>query len=236
MVSVGADSRVAELASDFEFSRPERPAFDVCPCVNLGHLGSHFWFPLLFLRVFRCFSLLFQLPSLLDHDLLCMPLPHDCLPVLDDHFPLPDERESWPHQHLWDRAPVSLGLESRILKPNFASTYLTTSIRASSNVRKRFELKIRCFSGSSGTNDSRPASLISSSNFVLHLFLVARHVGLPASDHRYEFQKRALSKRDIIVRRRFRFLPPVVGSYRFCSLRHASNGFFRELATLSFAS
>ena len=30
----------------------------------------------------------------------------------------------------------------------------------------------------------------------------------------------------MIVRRRFRFLPPVVGSYRFCSLRHASNGFF----------
>ena len=29
------------------------------------------------------------------------------------------------------------------------------------------------------------------------------------------------------MRRRFRFLPPVVGSYRFCCLRHASNGFFR---------
>ena len=36
--------------------------------------------------------------------------------------------------------------------------------------------------------------------------------------------------------RRFLFLPPVVGSYRFCSLRHASIGFFRELATMSFAS
>ena len=38
------------------------------------------------------------------------------------------------------------------------------------------------------------------------------------------------------MRKRFRFLPPVIGSYRFCSLRHASNGFFRELATMSFAS
>ena len=31
----------------------------------------------------------------------------------------------------------------------------------------------------------------------------------------------------MIVRRRFRFHPPVVGSYLFCSLRHASNEFFR---------
>ena len=38
------------------------------------------------------------------------------------------------------------------------------------------------------------------------------------------------------MRRRFRFLPSVVGPFHFCSLRHASNGFFRELATMSFAS
>ena len=30
-----------------------------------------------------------------------------------------------------------------------------------------------------------------------------------------------------MVRRRFPFLPPIVGSYRLCSRRHASNGFFR---------
>ena len=36
------------------------------------------------------------------------------------------------------------------------------------------------------------------------------------------------------MRRRFLFLPPVVRLYLFCSLRHASNGFFRELATMSF--
>ena len=40
----------------------------------------------------------------------------------------------------------------------------------------------------------------------------------------------------MIVRRSFRFLPRVVGSYRFCSLHHASNEFLRELATMSFAS
>ena len=33
----------------------------------------------------------------------------------------------------------------------------------------------------------------------------------------------------------FLFLPPVVGSNRFCSLRQASSEFFRELATMSFA-
>ena len=40
----------------------------------------------------------------------------------------------------------------------------------------------------------------------------------------------------MIVRRKFLFLPPVVGSERFCSLRHASNGFFHDLATVSFGS
>ena len=41
---------------------------------------------------------------------------------------------------------------------------------------------------------------------------------------------------EMIVCRRFRLLPTVVGSYRFCSLRNASHGFFRELATMPFAS
>ena len=44
----------------------------------------------------------------------------------------------------------------------------------------------------------------------------------------------APSKR--IERSKFIFLPPVVGSCRFCSLRQASNGFFRKLATMSSAS
>ena len=38
------------------------------------------------------------------------------------------------------------------------------------------------------------------------------------------------------VRKRFRFFPPVFGSNLFCSLRHAFNGFFREMTTMSFAS
>ena len=72
---------------------------------------------------------------------------------LDDPFPLPDEREltvstsmgsDCPHD------PVSLGLESRILQPNFASTYVTFSRRASSKVCKRLELSIKCFSSSTG--------------------------------------------------------------------------------------
>ena len=71
-----------------------------------------------------------------------------------------------------------------------------TSRRASSSVRKRFELRIRCFSSSSGTNDSRPANLISSSNLSFHLLLVARHVGLPAFDPRLEFQKKPPSTRN----------------------------------------
>ena len=51
----------------------ERPAFDVLPfCEPLAPLVP-LDFPL--------FSLLLPLPSLLDHDLLCLPLPDDCLPV-----------------------------------------------------------------------------------------------------------------------------------------------------------
>ena len=45
------------------------------------------------------------------------------------------------------RAPVSLGLESRILKLNFASTYVTTSRRASSNVRKPIQILISILRG-----------------------------------------------------------------------------------------
>ena len=48
--------------------------------------------------------------------------------------------------------------------------------------------------------------------------------------------RREHSPGETIVCRRFRFLPPIVGSYLFCSRRHASNGLFRELATMSFAS
>ena len=110
---------------------------------------------------------------------------------LDDPFPLPDERELTASTSMGSecpRAPVSLGLESRILKPNFASTYVTISRRASSKVRKRFEQRIRCFSSSSGTNDSRPASF--------QLLLVARHVGFPAFCPRLKFQKRAPSRRN----------------------------------------
>ena len=94
------------------------------------------------------------------------------------------------------RELVSLGLESRILRPNFASTYVTTSWRASSNVRKRYELRIRCFSISSGTNHSRSASPISFVQLFLHLLLVARHVGLPAFDTRLKLKKRASSRRN----------------------------------------
>ena len=76
---------MSELASDFEFSRPQRPAFDVLLlCTPLAP-----WFALLFPfdfpLDFSLLSLLLPLPenagSLLDHDLLSLPLPYDCLPV-----------------------------------------------------------------------------------------------------------------------------------------------------------
>ena len=69
---------MSEIASDFEFSRPERPVFDVFALVTtfgtFGSFGLSFGFPL------DLFTLAFALT--LDHDLLCLPLPDDCLLVL----------------------------------------------------------------------------------------------------------------------------------------------------------
>ena len=122
----------------------------------------------------------------MDHDLLCLPLPYDCLPVLLS--------ASTSMGSECSRKPVSLGLASRILKPNFASTYVTISRRASSKVRRQLEFRIRCFSSSSGTNASSQLDLVV--HLALQLLLVARHIGLPAFNSRLEFQKRAASRRN----------------------------------------
>ena len=71
------------------------------------------------------------------------------------------------------------------------------------------------FLKSSGSNASRPASLINLVVYlVLQLLLVARHIGLPAFSSRLEFQKRARSRRNDCKKKVF-FLPPVVGSLSF---------------------
>ena len=56
------------------FSRPDKPVFEVLPLYEPRA-------PLDFPLDFSLLSLLFPLPSLLDHDLLCSPLPDDCLPL-----------------------------------------------------------------------------------------------------------------------------------------------------------
>ena len=108
-------------------------------------------------------------------------------------FALPDERELAASTSMGSecpRGPVSLGWESRILKRNFVLTYVTISRRASSSVRKRLELSIKCFSSSSGTNASGPASMFSSSSLSFFTF----DVGFPSFDPRLNFQKTAPSK------------------------------------------
>ena len=47
------------------------------PCTNFWHL----WNFGIFLFDFSIIFLLFPWPSLLDHDLLCWPLPDECLPL-----------------------------------------------------------------------------------------------------------------------------------------------------------
>ena len=64
------------LISSFQDLRDQFSMF--YPCTSLWHL----WFLWIFLWISPLLSLLFSLPSLLDHDLLCLPLPDDCLPVL----------------------------------------------------------------------------------------------------------------------------------------------------------
>ena len=209
-----------------------------CLLRTSGPSGT-FW---IFFWIFRlpCFAFLLS-PALLDHDLLWLPF-----------LPLPLRGVAWTLQSLSKQAPppvnnhlvdsmismgsdcprvaVPLDVESRIFKPNFASTYVTISRRASSN-----------------------SSWVSSVSPVLQAPMThdqqawSHRPTYPASSSRSE-TRRPLSVRsplgvpeestlgETIVCRRFRFLPPVVGSYRFCSPRHASDGFFRELATMSFAS
>ena len=76
---------MSELATDFEFSSTDRPIHDVFPLSTpLAPLFAHL-VPLDFPLDFPLFSLLLPLPeyegSLFDHDLLCLPLSYDCLPV-----------------------------------------------------------------------------------------------------------------------------------------------------------
>ena len=199
------------------------------------------------------FFVLFALPSLLEHDLLCLPSVCLCHTIAclcscvhcslvenvlhrtkNNHHAdsmtlfICQERELTASTSMGSecpRDPVSLGLEARILKQNFAS-------RASSKVRKRFEWSLRCFSSSSGTNQclqtSKPDLI---AKLVLQLLLVARLVGLPAFDSRLELQKRAPSRKN--DRAQKCFVSFLVSSDHIASARHASNGFFRELATMS---
>ena len=170
-----------------------------CPCVRLWHLGWHSWFLWIFLVLFTLTFALTLGPWLA----LCL-----C------QTRIPAQARV---ARLWiTKSQTKLRLHVR------------HSRRASSNVQKRFELRIRCFSSSSGTNDSRRANLILSSNLSF-IFFSQRdtqdpHRSIPAWSSKRERRPREM---EMIVRRRFRFL---LGSNRFCSLRHAFNGFFRELA------
>ena len=174
-----------QLSSDFEFSRPERPAFDVSPlCTPLAP-----WFALLvpldFPLDFPVLSLLLPVRAhsgtmtcsvCLCHTIACLCLCVHCNLVENVHHRTSNTHRadlmtlflfSTASTSMGSEFPselVSLGLESRIFRPNFASTFVTTSRRALSNVRRRFELRIRCFSSSSRNKDSRTASLMSSSN------------------------------------------------------------------------
>ena len=91
---------------------------------------------------------------------------------------------------------------ARILKPNFTSTHVTISRRASSNVHKQFALSIQCFYSSSGTHASRPASLISSSNLSFNFSHSATR-GIPIVRSPREVPEESTVQEKISVRSRF---------------------------------
>ena len=104
------------------------------PCMNLWHLGSHFWFKWIFLCIFPCFPHSCLCPhsgTMTCSVCLCQTIMCSCVrcilvenvhhrtqkhpsPGLDDPFPLPDERELTASTSMGSecpRAPVSLGLK-----------------------------------------------------------------------------------------------------------------------------
>ena len=76
--------QISELISSFQDLRDQFSTF--CPCVILWHLLFALLVSLDVPFDFPMFSFLLPLPenggSLLDHDLLCLPWPYNCLPVL----------------------------------------------------------------------------------------------------------------------------------------------------------
>ena len=149
------------------------------PCERLRHLGSHFWFLWIFLWIFlycpdshlclnvRAHSGTMTCSVCLCHTIACLCLCVHCNLVENVHHRTSNTHRadlmtlflfSTASTSMGSEFPselVSLGLESIIFRPNFASTFVTTSRRDLSNVRRRFELRIRCFSSSSRTKDSR---------------------------------------------------------------------------------
>ena len=63
------------------FSRPDKPVFEVLPLYEPLEPLEPADLPLDMPLDFPLLSVFFPLPSLLDHDLRCLPLPDDCLPL-----------------------------------------------------------------------------------------------------------------------------------------------------------
>ena len=239
------DSWVSELVSDFKYLKTWDTSFRrfafAWAIDNFGSFGrtlGSFGPPIVLFT--RCLCQWLRTHSWTIH----LHLKHPSRGRLHDAFPLSDERESLVEnvpQHPWCLSVharlVSLELgTAEILNQTGVSTYVHDQTRhASSKVRRRLDLRIKCLSSSSSTKASRPASLISSSILFFSFFSYLATQDSQRSSPAWS-SRREQRPWETILRRRFLFRPPDVGPYRFCSLRHASNGCFRELATKSFAS
>ena len=138
-------------------------------------------------------------------------------------------RESWPFQPLSAHA-IRV---TRLVITNFKTKLLL-------HVRHDFATRIFNSSKAVGVENQMFLKLLRHQrlrtcrlDLVVHLFLrlllVLRHRRLPALHSRWEFKKRASFRRNDSTKKVS--LPFVVGSYLFCSRRHASKGFFRGFTT-----
>ena len=210
--------------SGFTFSRPEIPVLDVLPLheplAPLDPVDCPLGFPLAFFTLslclhswtMTCSACLCQAIACRCSCLHCSLVENVLLRTENNHradlmtlfLCLTRERELTAPTSSGSecsRKPVSLGLESRILKPNFASTYVTISRRASFKSSQAI-----------GVENQVLLKLLRHQHFQASQLdlLVARHIGLPAFNSRSS--RREHRPREMIVRGRFRFLPPVVGS------------------------
>ena len=196
---------IPSLISSFQVLRDQFSMF--CPNASLWHLWFLLDCPLDCPLDFPLFSLLSPLPSLLDHDLLFLPLPRRLLARQEKI-------------NCIDIHGIRVSTSARVARLGITNSQAEFRLHVRHDVQARIlecsqaiRIEYRVFLHFFEHQCLKTSELDLVVQLVLHLLLVARHVGLPPFDPRLEFQKRAPSRRN--DRAQKVSFPSVVGSYRF---------------------